>query len=93
MSHHGREGEPRWTDDEAEDLSRKLNAALYLIGRIVECDVREHNALSLQRMCDEWCSENGYENGEDRRARAGRNRRAEELDAEIARLRAERAKL
>ncbi len=92
MSHHGHDDEMRdfhRDSDAAQSLTvaKKLGSAVQLIQLLASgCD-----EFSPQSRCDSWLENNGYECEASRRRQ--RERRADQLDAEIARLRAEREKL
>ena len=75
------------------DADAELESAVELLKHIATISERTHHVLSVRRMADDWLAEHGYESGEALRERAARTARAEQLDAEIERLRAERAKL
>lgn len=85
MSHHGRDDE---REDECGLHCTRLNSAVQLISQLAR-DEWVHTAIAGH--CDAWLERNGFECEASRRRR--RERRASELDAEIERLRAERAKL
>lgn len=95
MSHHGREDEPRYTQNEAEGLANKAWAARDAIRTFLErwdqCaeDANLHDAASHLR---EWAIRNQVVEGPEVVAQR-RARRQAELDAQIQRLQAERAKL
>jgi hypothetical protein len=86
MSHHGREGEVEACGRTCGETYRKLSKAVELITAIA-FDKKVDPSAS----CDTWLELNGYECEASRRKQ--RERRADQLDAEINRLRAERAKL
>jgi len=86
MSHHGREGERDYTDADYTRLQARLSSAVELISDVASGPTRGGPAR-----CDKWLEVNGYACEKTRRAY--REQRADELDREIARLRAERDKL
>lgn len=90
MSHHGREYEVdnSWQTTPAQD---QLVSAVALIKAIAEGPTVLHGNQSTCARCDIWLYQNGFECAATRRR--DRERRAEELDREIERLRAERQKL
>lgn len=95
MSHHGREDEPRYTDKEAEELANKAWAARDAIRTFLErwdqC-AEDSNLRDAASHLREWAIRNRVV--EDPAVVAEkRGKRLAELDAEIERLRAERAKL
>jgi hypothetical protein len=71
----------------------RLSDALECIRTIAVTGDRTHSPTMIRAIADAWLDANGYESGEALRERRARIARAEELDAEIERLRAERAKL
>lgn len=83
MSHHGREYED---DGPREVWPVWAASALALIK-----DIAQDNIIDTCCTCDSWLEKYGFECEASRRRQ--REHRADELDAEIARLRAERAKL
>lgn len=89
MSHHGREGEREYTDNDYDNLATRLSTAasvLHVIAHHVDPKINE-----LQGIADSWLDRNGYESRDSKRR--ARERRADQLDAKIAQLRAEREKL
>ncbi len=83
MSHHGREGE---RDECAWDTLPWAASALQFIRNVAKEPDMDHTTRA-----DKWLEVNGFECEASRRRQ--RDRRAEQLDAEIARLRAEMEKL
>jgi hypothetical protein len=67
-------------------VTNQLASAIVLITAIAKDQI-----LDTSCMCDSWLEHNGYECEASRRRE--RERRAKHLDAQIERLRAERAKL
>ncbi len=93
MSHHGREGEVEICGERCARINRESTDARDLIRRIA-IGIDPGRCLgNVQLWADNWLRDHGYVHGEALRARAARDRRAEDLDLEIARLRAERASL
>ncbi len=96
VSHHGREGEREECGQACQTRFAQLTSAIALI-RAVADGVATARCTAYgghsdpRKACDAWLERNGYE-CENSRRRA-RERRADELDVEIARLRAERARL
>lgn len=86
MSHHGREDEREDYEHAYRSTSTKLNSALVLIR-----DIAKNLKACPVSSCDHWLEVNGYDCEATRRAQ--RERRAVQLDTEIARLRAERESL
>jgi hypothetical protein len=84
-----------YADHDAERLhvaERKLTSAVHLISAIASGDGDGcAGDLHLRAQCDAWLESNGYDCEATRKR--NRERRADELDKEIARLRAEREKL
>lgn len=93
MSHHGREYEPLYTDSDYECVAKKLTSAVGLIFDIAKWGAQPklNSGPAPHVLCDRWLEANGYDCEASRKRR--REQRAAELDAEIERLRAERAKL
>lgn len=94
MSHHGREGE-RETDRECRDCN-KLGRAIELIKALANghgspATNSVFSTGSVEEICDKWLDDNGYESFAS--VRRQRERKAAELDAQIEKLKAERAKL
>jgi hypothetical protein len=94
MSHHGREYED--DDRDCRDcaaIGNKFGTAVELIKAIANgLRVGDRGrGLTPQTACDTWLESNGFECQASKKRQ--RERRAEQLDAEIAKLRAERAKL
>lgn len=94
MSHHGREYE----DDNRCDSTcaanfSKVQSAVALIAAIAKegGDRSRSGGPAPHVLCDRWLEANGYDCEASRRRQ--REQRAVQLDAEIERLRAERAKL
>lgn len=93
MSHHGREG----LDEDHEcgscaAIGNKYGTAVELIKAIANGFGTIHDTgTTPQKACDGWLERNGFECEASKKRQ--RERRAEQLDAEIERLRAERAKL
>lgn len=90
MSHHGHEDsmERYYAECDREALPKvrmQLANAIELIETIAR------SKTSVAKTCDNWLEVNGFECEASRRRQ--RERRAEQLDAEIDRLRAEREKL
>ncbi len=81
MSHHGREGL-----DEYEPNQADWHGALQLIQAIAKNEKADPSAA-----CDAWLERNGFDCEASRRRQ--RERRVEQLDAEIERLRKEREAL
>ena len=75
---------------EYNTIAAKYGSALALIKAI-----RDGQKVEPSAACDAWLGANGYETEAQRRTRLQKERdeRAAKLDAEIARLRAERDKL
>lgn len=86
MSHHGREYEDDKCGTLCTDTAAKLRTAVKLIS-----DIAENRKMDPSAAADTWLDRNGYDCESSRRRQ--RERRAEQLDAEIARLQAEREKL
>lgn len=103
MSHHGREDERRYTDQEAEVLANKAwarrsssaGAARYAIRTFLErwdqC-AEDSNLRDAAAELRAWAIRNQVVEAPDVAAQRRAKRQAE-LDAQIARLQAERAKL
>jgi hypothetical protein len=100
MSHHGREDEvDRDHVRSLEAMANRYGTAVELIKAIAnglgEDGSRAHGGgfatTTPAQACDNWLEHNGMECEASRRRQ--RERRAEQLDAEIERLRAERAAL
>lgn len=88
MSHHGHEDSmSAWReqcDREALPIAQnRLSTAVALISAIAANQKADPSAA-----CDSWLEKNGYDCEASRRR--ARERRAEQLDAELARLKAER---
>lgn len=72
--------------------ANRLGSAVKLIAAIANgANPKRGGGPAPHVLCDRWLESNGYECEASRRRQ--RERRADDLDAEIARLRAERAKL
>ena len=97
MSHHGREDEVEECGAWCADNARKLCAAHKALETIASIDpdedYRNTRCATVRRIADAWLVESGYPGVDELRERAKRERRAAELDAEIACLQAERVKL
>ena len=92
MSHHGREDErPEPCGAECSQRYRQLQSALKVIRNIAFDDMKRN--VGSVSVANKWLREQGLANGDTLVEEVHRERRAAELDAEIERLRAERAKL
>jgi hypothetical protein len=91
MSHHGREDEREECGSAYRDTAHALRMAISVLQDVASGTWIPVDGRSVAENVDRWLAENGYDCPTTRKN--ARERRAVELDAEIERLRAERAKL